>query len=135
MNKISELESFNKLTNFIKTDIFTKFVHLPHQTIGLFTGNQSMKTSSTAYQYVLRILSFHPVPKKNVLYFECEDRERLKSFSSDKEEYDKAKKEYLEKHDSLDSATFTLPLGMGDGTVNEKVARSEEHTSELQSLS
>jgi len=30
-----------------------------------------MKTSACAYNYVLRIQSWHPIPEKNVLYFEC----------------------------------------------------------------
>ena len=49
---------------------------MPWKITALFTGNQSMKTASTAYQYVLRILGKHPVPKKNVVYFECSTRNK-----------------------------------------------------------
>jgi hypothetical protein len=44
--------------------------------VGLFTGNQGFKTSSTAYQYGERIFGTHPVPKRNVLYFECPQRDK-----------------------------------------------------------
>lgn len=37
-----------------------------------------MKTSSTAAQYVLRVLGKHPIPKKNILYFECENLQKEK---------------------------------------------------------
>ena len=36
--------------------------------------HNSFKTSATAFQYVLRILGVHPIPDKNVLYFECASR-------------------------------------------------------------
>ena len=53
---------------------FKKFLKMPYQITALFTGNQSMKTSSICFQYVLRVLGMHLVPKKNVLYFECSNR-------------------------------------------------------------
>jgi hypothetical protein len=52
----------------------TKFLHMPFKIIGLFCGNQSFKTSGSMYQYVLRVLGRHPIPKKNVVYFECSER-------------------------------------------------------------
>lgn len=70
---IVQLNNFEGFLSFKPTWAFQKYIRCPHQKIGLFTGNQSMKTASTAYQYVLRILSMHPVIKKNVTYWECED--------------------------------------------------------------
>jgi hypothetical protein len=35
-------------------------------------GNQAGGTALIGYSYVLRILGWHPVPKKNMLYFECQ---------------------------------------------------------------
>jgi hypothetical protein len=58
-----------------KTWQFKKFLQMPQQTIALFCGNQAMKTSSICYQYVMRVLGYHPVPKKNVIYFECLKRD------------------------------------------------------------
>lgn len=36
-----------------------------------YCGMKTHNTCSVAYQYVLRILGLHPVPEKNVVYFEC----------------------------------------------------------------
>jgi len=62
------------LVDFKMTWQFIKLLKLPHRTICLFTGNQSMKTSGVCYQYVWRVLGTHPVPKKNITYFECSTR-------------------------------------------------------------
>lgn len=60
--------------DFKATWQFKKFMRLPHRIITLFSGNQSFKTSAACCQYVWRILGRHPVPKKNVVYFECSER-------------------------------------------------------------
>lgn len=74
MTKIDQINiNFHK---FKKTWQFEKFIKMPQQTIGLFCGNQAMKTSSVCFQFVWRILGIHPVPKKNVVYFECETRNK-----------------------------------------------------------
>ena len=62
------------LGEFKSTWQMNKFLRLPHQMIALFCGNQSFKTSGVCYQYVLRVVGLHPVPKKNVVYFECKRR-------------------------------------------------------------
>lgn len=69
-----QLNALAGLMSWEPTWAFRQYLTLPHKVIGLFTGNQSMKTSSTAYQYVLRVMGRHPVPEKNVLYFECASR-------------------------------------------------------------
>lgn len=87
MNK-TELAQLEGLANFLKyqhTWAFNQFVHLPHKIIGLFTGNRAMKTSGCAYQYVLRILSRHPIPEKNVLYFECSQGHKFNSITLPKD--------------------------------------------------
>lgn len=65
------LSDFAPFLSFQQTWAFKEFISLPHKIIGLFTGNQAMKTSSISYQYVLRILGYHPIAWKNVLYFRC----------------------------------------------------------------
>ena len=65
------LDNFSNFGRFQRTWAFQQFVNLPHSLIALMTGNQSMKTSGCAFQYVLRIMSWHPIPEKNLLYFEC----------------------------------------------------------------
>jgi len=69
-----QLNEFAGFLSYKPTWVFKKFIRMPFKVIGLFTGNQFGKTSMTAYQYVLRILGRHPVPKKNVVYFECSTR-------------------------------------------------------------
>jgi len=69
MNDMENLLSFQR-----SSWIFKKFVNCHHRIIALFTGNQYGKTGGVAYQYVLRIMGLHPVPKKNVLFFECASR-------------------------------------------------------------
>jgi len=62
------------LVDFKETWQFKKFMRLPQRFIGLFCGNQAFKTSGVCFHYVLRVLGYHPVPKKNIVYFECESR-------------------------------------------------------------
>lgn len=65
------LNDFQMFLQFQHTWIFKQFVNSPAQVLGLFKGNQAGGTSSVSYQYVLRIFGLHPVPKKNVTYWEC----------------------------------------------------------------
>ena len=74
MSKVDQINiNYHK---FIPTWQFKKFMRMPQQTIGLFCGNQAFKTSSVCFHYSLRVLGKHPVPKKNVVYFECEERSK-----------------------------------------------------------
>lgn len=73
--KIQQLNSCAAiLGGFKETWQFKKFMRMPQKILGLFSGNQSFKTSSVCFQYVIRVLGYHPVPKKNVVYFECSTR-------------------------------------------------------------
>ena len=49
---------------------------MPHTIVAFFTGNQSCKTATVSYSYVLRLFGWHPVPQKNVLFFECENLQK-----------------------------------------------------------
>jgi len=71
---IEQLNQAGNYLSFKPTWQFQRFLMMPFKIIGLFCGNQSMKTSGSMYQYVIRILGQHPVPKKNVVYFECSTR-------------------------------------------------------------
>lgn len=74
---VAVLNDFESYLSFIPTWSYRIFVNLPHKIIFLNSGNQALKTSSTAKQYVDRILGWHPVPKKNVVYWECEHRVKI----------------------------------------------------------
>lgn len=98
----NEIDQANALANFLsfkRTDEFKQFLGCKSKIIAHFTGNQRGKTGQVACSYVWRILSMHPVPKKNIVYFECEFRFKAKMD-------DDYKVEYLKKHKNLDSATW-----------------------------
>lgn len=86
------LNQFEGLLSFQWTWAFKYFIHMPFDNIALFTGNQCMKTASCAIQYVFRIMGWHPIPKKNVLYFECPE------LVKEEETADKAFDDTLIKH-------------------------------------
>ena len=108
------INAMENYASFYKTWAFDRYVRLPHKIIGLFTGNQSMKTASTAYQYVMRIFGTHPVPKRNVVYLECNERANLARKTYDPIEYRETLREYLVLHKSKDSATWRADLYPAD---------------------
>lgn len=104
MTNLSEkqVKELNTLTNYLsfkETWIYKQFINIPMRILFLTFGNQGGKTSGVTRNYVARILGVHPIPKKNIVYFECEDRQKAKLDNV-------LKKEYLLKHKSIDSATW-----------------------------
>ena len=69
-----DLNEVEGLFSYVPTWMSHTFFYLPHKIIAFFAGNQSAKTALMNYQTVMRIYGLHPVPKKNVMYFECEKR-------------------------------------------------------------
>ena len=116
IDKVAQLVQFGK---YKSTKMFRYYVRLPHKIKGLFPGNQSFKTSATAFQYVLRILGTHPVAKFNVLYFECERRVELFANVEDHEVYYGLKELYLKDHKTIDSATFNKAKRPADNICPE----------------
>jgi len=51
--------------------IYQHSLWLPHKIVGKFTGNQYGKTAGEAVQYIRRIFGTHPIPNRNVVFFEC----------------------------------------------------------------
>lgn len=120
--KVSDIDKIAQLVQFGKyksTKIFRRFIRLPHKVKGLFVGNQGMKTSATAFQYIMRIWGTHPIAKFNVLYFECEKRVELFDNVEDHDVYREYKTRYLEKHKSIDSATFNMATRPKDNICPE----------------
>lgn len=69
-----DAKQFNQYFEFFKfqtTWDFVQGLYLPHSIVADFTGNQRGKTAGKARQYIMRIMGWHPIPNKNVLYFEC----------------------------------------------------------------
>lgn len=71
---IAQLNDFSRFLSFKQTWLYNRFIHMPNWIIFLCTGNQYGKSGGTAKQYVDRIYGYHPIPKKNLMYFECENR-------------------------------------------------------------
>lgn len=65
------VNQFENLLSFEWTWAFRIFLYLPFDIIGMFSGNQWGKSANCAINYVFRIMGWHPIPRKNVLYFEC----------------------------------------------------------------
>lgn len=79
--EVDQINAFANFFSFVHTWVFKKFIHCTQKLILLIYGNQAGKTGGAAFQYVLRILGYHPVPWKNVVYYECEAsaKERLEA--------------------------------------------------------
>jgi phage terminase large subunit-like protein len=97
--EIEVINGYEKFLSFKPTWVFKKSINTACKIVAWFTGNQFGKTCSVSYSYVLRILGIHPIPKKNIVYYECEHR--LKAMLDED-----VKKEYLKTHKSPDSATW-----------------------------
>lgn len=68
---IQIMNQLEAILSFQWTWPFKLFMTMPFDKIAAFTGNQFGKTSMFAVNYVHRIMGWHPIPKANVLYFEC----------------------------------------------------------------
>ena len=73
-----EANDFANFYSYIQTEHSNAFLNADYEIIFVDKGNQAGGTAVVAYGYVLRILGWHPIPKKNMLYFKCKtalDRE------------------------------------------------------------
>lgn len=62
------------LLRFQTTWLSRVAANLPHRVVTYFTGNQVGKTATIAFFMVMRAMSRYPIPKRNILYFECPKR-------------------------------------------------------------
>ena len=67
-----EANDFANLYAYKHTPHSAAFFNADYDIIFVCKGNQAGGTAVIAYGYVLRILGWHPVPKKNMVYFECQ---------------------------------------------------------------
>ena len=114
-----EIEILNQLERYLsfkKTWVFQRFLYMPQDIIFLCTGNQFGKTAGTAYQYVLRILGLHPVPKKNLLYFECPKRAEEKENAKLEERPYVSPHGFHERNYKFEDGTFLTVDGWEKGT-------------------
>ena len=71
----TDARAYNDFQGYLRfkfTWVYKQLITCPAKFILLITGNQFGKTGSVARSFVDRILGWHRVPKKNVVYFECE---------------------------------------------------------------
>lgn len=81
-----DIQSFNDFQGFLRfkfTWPYRKFLNEPAKFILWITGNQFGKTGTVSHSYVMRIMGWHPVAKKNVLYFECDEGHAYAPFQVD----------------------------------------------------
>ena len=67
-----DARSFNDFQGYLKfqyTWAYRKLINCPAKFIFMVCGNQQGKTGSVAHSYVSRIMGWHPIAKKNILYF------------------------------------------------------------------
>lgn len=74
-------EQFKGYNSFVHTWLYDKFVHCPYKILFWDTGNKHGKTYVIARNYVERILGEHPIARKNVLYFKCDNQTEYHEFS------------------------------------------------------
>jgi hypothetical protein len=67
----SELNSFGNLFSYKHTMHSRAFLSADYDIVFVSKGNQAGGTAVIAYGYVLRVLGWHPIPRKNMVYYEC----------------------------------------------------------------
>lgn len=78
-----EIEQLNQFQNFLSYKItpeFKLFLNCAAKKILWITGNQYGKTTGIVVSYVYRILGLHPIPEKNVVYFECKNKHKVSPY-------------------------------------------------------
>ena len=70
-NVKEELEKYLQFSQYIYTWIAGRFFICPLDVLALFFGNQAGKGALVIMNYLYRIIGYHPVAIKNVLYYEC----------------------------------------------------------------
>lgn len=84
--EVKQLNAFAGFLSFKFSWVFKKFINCPDKILLLIYGNQGGKTGGTAFSYVLRILGQHPIAKKNVVYYDCEEGHEIAPFEVKKKD-------------------------------------------------
>ncbi len=70
-HEIKQANEFESFSRYIHTWDSIQFLNLKERIIALFFGNQRGKGAMVWMGYVHRILGTHPIPERNINYFEC----------------------------------------------------------------
>ncbi len=68
---IKQANDFAPLAGYTHTWESKQFLRIPQKTIALFFGNQRGKGAMTIMGYIHRCMGSHPIPERNINYFEC----------------------------------------------------------------
>jgi hypothetical protein len=66
------INNYSMFAGYIYTWLGKRFLNCDKDVLALFFGNQAGKGALVVINYILRIMGYHPVARKNVLYYECE---------------------------------------------------------------
>lgn len=67
------VNNFSAFASYKYTWLAAQFLKCDTDVLALFFGNQAGKGALCVINYILRIIGAHPVARKNVLYYECEN--------------------------------------------------------------
>ena len=95
--EIEHLNQFEALMSFKWTWVLKMMLNMPFDKVALFTGNQFGKTFGVVINYIFRIMGWHPIPKRNVLYFECPNLVKEEKQAEDADNDDLIKHPWVER--------------------------------------
>lgn len=81
------LSNFAQLIQYKRKWLFQQCIKYDFDILLLSTGNRAGKTGTIAYQYVLRILGFHPIARKNITFFRCSNNHEISPIKKKNQSY------------------------------------------------
>lgn len=116
---VAQLNAFSGLCQFKQTPVFTWLMNCPEKLILLDTGNQFGKGACISMDYVYRVLGYHPIAERNVVYFECKNGHTFAPYKTPENRICPQCESSLERH-KRESYVFRfcsgiLPGQSGDG--------------------
>jgi len=116
------------LVAFHRTAVLRVMLGSAHKTTVVFAGNQAGKTSSVAYQYVIRMLGQHPVADKNRLARKIRCMSSSLPVSADSDEQDNTQYLELKKRIPANLIVKDITARSSNMVVRRPVGMSSEKT-------
>ncbi len=76
-DEVSQINAFSNFFSYKLTWEFRQFLSCSSKKILWITGNQYGKTTGMVMGYIYRILGLHPIPEKNVVFWECKNGHKV----------------------------------------------------------
>jgi len=99
-----EINNYSALASYQYTWIANKFMNCDLDVLAVFFGNQAGKGALVVINYIYRILGMHPIPVKNVLYYQCENAIK----------YDEAERKDVDNLDEMERGHYYSPKNITD---------------------